>query len=242
MNELFGVRAAVAVPSYGHVDPRCAKSIRVAIMHATNRGLKFHGDISVDRMGWAAARNTIAQQAIDAGDGLDGVIWFDSDILAAPDTISRLVDDALRIPADFVSGVYHQRDPYHNPVFYHYDPEKVVFQPATDYALNAIFPAGGCGFGCVWTSVALLRAIASLPDFTPKGGWFPDKRDIGGFGEDLAFCDLARRAGFRLWVDSGVQVGHVGDGRVVTREDFLRERPNVTGADIEAGTRGWGIH
>lgn len=240
MNELQGVRAAIAVPSYGPVDPRCAKSLRVAMAHAANRGLVWVGDISVDRMGWAAARNTIAQAALDSE--IDGLVWFDSDIMLAPDTISRLVDDSIRTPADFVSGIYHQRAPFHNPVFYHYDPERAIFQPAEDYTLNAIFPAGGCGFGCVWTSAALLQAIAAHPDFTPKGGWFPDKRDVGGFGEDLAFCDLARKAGFRLWVDSGIQVGHVGDGHIVTREDFLRERPRITGADIEAGTRGWGLH
>lgn len=39
------------------------------------------------------------------------------------------------------------------------------------------------------------------------------------FGEDAFFCQLARHAGFELWVDSTIEVGHVGS--FVIDSDYL---------------------
>ena len=47
---------------------------------------------------------------------------------------------------------------------------------------------------------AVVKAIASLKEFG-KGRWFPDTRDVGGFGEDLAFCDMAEKAGIEVGLD-----------------------------------------
>ena len=66
----------------------------------------------------------------------------------------------------------------------------------------------------------MLKVMAGLKDFDSDVGWFPDRRDVGGFGEDLGFCDLARRAGFRPTVDPGIRVGHETNARFIWIEDF----------------------
>jgi len=188
-------------------------------MGAANKGLQWVGDASPDRMGWASARNTVAQVIADEPDVADGIMWIDSDIRVPADGIVRLLAHNL----DFVTGVYHQRLPLHNPVFYGWNDDKKMFQPADDYPVDTLAPTDGCGFGIVWTSTKLILAIAGLNEFD-EGGWFKDARDAGGLGEDLQFCHYARKAGFQLYVDTGVQAGHCGELHVVTREDFLRER------------------
>ena len=226
-NELIGKKAVLACPSYGPIDPDCVKSVRIAIMHSVSRGLHWVGDASPDRMMFSTARNTVAQFLYENPGEADGVLWIDSDIIVPKEAISRLLTNTVYEPGiDFITGVYHQRLPVHNPVFYNFNHEKKTFQPAEEYPLDTIGAIDGCGFGFVWTSTRVFKAIRELKTFDPKGGWFADKRDVGGFGEDLSFCYQAKLAGIQLWVDTGIIVGHSGEKKVVWREDFIRERDN----------------
>lgn len=214
MRELEGITAILAVPTYGPVDPKYSIAVRAAMMSASNRGLRWSGDASPDRMDFATARNTVAQQAMDAD--ADGVIWVDSDIEPEPLSIARLVNSAKDL--DFVTGVYHKRGWPHEPVMYHYNPDLKRFFVIEGYPENSFLKIGGCGFGFVWTSTKMIRAIAEHKDFSKKRGWFPDDRHSGGFGEDMSFCYAANNAGFNLFVDTGIQVGHDG----IWRKDYLK--------------------
>lgn len=233
-----GLTATLAVPTYGPVDPACAKTVRNAVMHASNRGLLWAGDASPDRQGWSAARNTVAQHVWENQAESDGVMWIDSDIVVPADAITRLLLWA-QDGYDFVTGIYHQRMPVHNPILYSYNPALEVYQPAEEYPANTLAPADGCGFGFVWTSTKLIAAVRNAKTFDPHGGWFKDTRDQkGGFGEDMSFCWQAARAGFQLYVDTGVQVGHSGEPTVVTREHYLAARSAVKNEPPKSKT--WG--
>lgn len=221
---LSSLGAVLCVPTYGPVDPLCARSVRLAVMFAANKGLKWHGDVSPDRLGYGAARNTSVQFTLTEQPEADGIMWVDSDIKTPLWGIARLLDTVIGGNMDFASGVYHQRSPIHTPIFYHYNEDLKLFQPADDYPPNYIGNADGCGFGFCWTSANMLRAMSKHSSFTSNGGWFPDRRDIGGFGEDLSFCYMAREAGFKLYIDTGVQVGHAADARFIYEEDFRREK------------------
>ncbi len=222
---LSGLRALLAVPTYGPVDPACAKDLRLAVMTAANHGLTWAGDASPDRMGFSAGRNRSAQALLNGGKELaDGIMWVDSDIRMKPSDITALIASAKQYQADFVSGVYHQRSGDHDPVFYEYNPKKKTFKNVVEYPENAFAPIGGCGFGFVWTSYELIDAIAKHKSFEEKWGWFPDRRDSGGFGEDLSFCYLANLAGYQLYINTSIQLGHTGEPEVVYREQYLESR------------------
>jgi hypothetical protein len=219
---LDGMKIVLASPTYGPADPACQKDLRVAMMVASRYGLTWVGDASPDRMGWASARNTVAQLLLETEEAT-GIMWVDSDIRQKPRDMTMLLASAKDFSAEFVSGVYHQRMPLHNPVFYNYNKKIEKFQPCDEYPDNVFAPSEGCGFGFVYTSRKLIEAIAKLPTFDPEKGWFPDERDSGGFGEDLSFCWQAMQAKVQLYVNTGVQVGHSGDPYVVYKEDHVRE-------------------
>jgi hypothetical protein len=171
-------------------------------------------------------------------------MWVDSDMRQGNGDMLKLLHSVRHFNAEFVSGVYHQREGSHHPVFYHLDQKAQKFRPFKDYPENKFYPAEGCGFGFVWTSNKLVRAIAEHPEFDPEDGWFPDRRDAGGFGEDLSFCYQAHRAGFQLFVHTGVQLGHMGDPAVVYREDFLRvkkEREDAGLDKVAPAKMKWGV-
>jgi hypothetical protein len=236
------MKAGLAVPSYGPTDSLCAKDVRVAIMNASAAGLTWVGDISPDRMGFSSARNAVCQTVIGEGpDFTDGVVWIDNDMRMPRWAITRMILAAKKLDADFVSGVYHKRGEGYTPVFYMFEEKDDQFWSIDDYPEDMIVPADGCGFGFVWTSFKMIDAIARHEDFVPEDGWFKKQ----GLSEDLAFCYFARKAGFQLYVDTGIQLGHTGEPEVITREHFLRakeEKKTGTkdGVPLVRGKKGWG--
>jgi hypothetical protein len=46
--------------------------------------------------------------------------------------------------------------------------------------------------------------------------------DDTGYGEDLRFCQYVKQAGMRIFVDTGVEIGHIGE-QLITGETFLRQ-------------------
>lgn len=239
--DIGGLKVVLAIPSYGPIDPACQKDARVGIMVSAKYGASWEGDASPDKLGWAHGRNMIAQEVFES-DNLEGggVMWIDSDIRHKPHDIASLLASVHANGAQFVTGVYHQRKPIHNPVFYHFNKEKNLFQPFEEYPDNVFAPVDGCGFGFVYTSRDLIVRIAKHKKFDPKAGWFPDRRDVGGFGEDLSFCEQALWVGEQLFVNTAVQVGHTGDSKIIYKEDFLREKAAQVKVDAVV-EKDWGV-
>jgi hypothetical protein len=220
-----GMHVVLSSQTYGPVNPITSKHLRVAVMHAANRGVVWVADGSADRLGYGHARNTSVQFTFDNAPEAEGIMWVDSDIKPEADRITRLLSTARQYDYDFVSGIYFQRDGVHNPVFYDWNLDKKCFQPAEVYPKDTIGPIAGCGFGFVYTSMKMLRDIALTERFDIASGWFPDKRDLkGGFGEDLSFCQMAREAGYQLYVNTGIQVAHEANPQYITEEDFEKEK------------------
>jgi hypothetical protein len=236
-DELKGFKLILASPTYGPVDPLCGREMRVAIMETAKRGVEWLGDASPDRHGFGHARNLVTQTFLESN--ANGIMWVDSDMRQKNLDMTQLLFDAKEMGAEFMSGVYHQRRPPHDPCFYRWVEEKQGFQAADLYQPNVVFPDAGCGFGFVYTSRSAIEKIAKSKDFDPMKGWFPDERETGGFGEDLSFCWLARQAGVQLYINSSVILGHTGDPRVIYPSDQVRSevKPQAAGPRYDWGIR-----
>jgi glycosyltransferase involved in cell wall biosynthesis len=233
---LLGMKAILSVPSYGPVDPARQKELRVAMMVAANQGLEWSGDASTDRMAYGFARNVAAEVILDGGKELaDGVLYVDSDISLDSNDIYKLLNSARIYNVDFLTGIYYFRSGDPRPVLYDYSPKKKGFLQLATYPENAFFQADGCGFGITWVGYDTFKKVMEHKNFNKeKGKWFPDRRDVGGFGEDLSFCEMAMEVGAQLYVNSSVEVGHMGDPVVVRKQDYLKyakelkEKKNAT--------------
>lgn len=160
------------------------------------------------------ARNRLSQKAVE--EGFDRVLWLDSDMTFDRDTFQKLskrMDEGYNI----VSGLYFKRRDPILPVVYKecgsYEKDGDTLPIAREYSdyPDGIFEIAGCGFGCVMMSTKVLKEVAEtygLP-FSP----------ILGFGEDLSFCCKASKLGYKLYCDSGVKLGHVGN-YIFTEKDF----------------------
>lgn len=154
------------------------------------------------------ARNLLALTAIN--EGYDYVMWLDSDMICPQDTIPRLLHTAQGRGAEMVTGLYVKRTYPTEPLIYkHLGPPvmrdgKLVsaMETYTDYPVRSVFQVEGCGFGCVLTSVPLLKRVWDkfAPAFHP----------LQYAGEDLAFCMHVKGVGETILCDSSISCGHIG--------------------------------
>lgn len=189
-----------ASPTYGPIDSAALRYQRSAIMHAASNGVTWLGDASPERMKFDAARNTAVRSVLRNSPDADAIFWCDSDVVLPVDAITRLVHSGK----DFITGIYFQRYPPHWPLIAHFNRHggkdgKGTFAWFTEWPENIIAPIDGCGFGCVLTSTKMLRSM--------DAPWFTFER----FSEDFDFCLRAKRAGYDLFVDTGVLCGHLAD-------------------------------
>lgn len=152
------------------------------------------------------SRNKLAKRAIEMG--AEYTMWFDSDMIFEPDTMTRL----LAHDSDIVSGIYFRRNPPFTPVAF--ETCDVQNRKWTDVQLkdDKTISVEGIGFGCVLIKTDVLFDVASR-----FGTWF---EPINGFGEDLAFCWRARECGYEIKLDPTVKCGHVG--HIVVTDSFYK--------------------
>jgi hypothetical protein len=206
-------RVVLACPTYGPVNPEVSRSVRFAAVCAARGGVEFVGDVSPDRLPTTHARNHCVRQAMELE--ADGIMWVDSDMRPDAWHMIRL----LSYNHDFVSGLYFRREGKHEPLVYDWTEEG--FKSMSPIPQYEIIRADGCGFGWVYTSISMLRKMQAHPDFEEHSGWFPDKRYAGGFGDDLGFCDLARKAGIPLYVDTSIIVGHESSAQFIGLKEHM---------------------
>ena len=178
------------------------------------------------------ARNLISLKAIQ--EGYDYVLWLDSDMTFPADTLTRLLEYFKQTAPEMVTGLYFKRTAPVLPVIYDElaPPTKGEdghlighLHEFVNYPENVTFPVKGCGFGCVMTSVPLLKRVWDNfgPAFSPMP-WF---------GEDISFCrrvnmlyedDYEERGVQKtIWCDSRIKCGHIGSF-LYTEELFKRSK------------------
>lgn len=159
------------------------------------------------------SRNNLATKAIQAE--ADYVLWLDSDMVFAPDTLARMLDTAVERDIDILTGLYFRRVPPYSPVLFdRLDIKKndVCSWSEFETIPEELFEVGGCGFGCVLVNTEVFLSVQSQFNnmFSP----------LGNNGEDVAFCWRARQCGYKIWCDPSIICGHIG--KVVIDDKFYK--------------------
>lgn len=186
------MKTLIAVPCMDQVAAPFAQSI------ATMRTV---GDTVYDfRIGSLIydSRNRLVKDALDFK--ADFILWMDSDMIFPGDTMLKLMKH-MEDGKDIVSGLYFRRRSPFTPVLYD-KIERGQHSDLTEYPENSLFEVQGCGFGCVMTRVEAMQDI-----LLNSHDWFTP---FEGYGEDLSFCLRARDNGYKIWCDSTLKCGHIG--------------------------------
>lgn len=189
----------IAVPCMDMVSARFAQSLTT---------LKKTGECTVSFVIGSLvydSRNNLARYALQME--ADYMMWFDSDMVFAPDTLERMMkvlDEHKEI--DILSGLYFRRSSPFTPVAF--DKLELTEDNGCDFEDMKEVPQelreiAGCGFGCVLMRTDCLFDIAGKYGAT----WFSP---MGNVGEDCSFCIRARNEGYKIYIDPSIKLGHMG--------------------------------
>ena len=184
------MKLLIAVPTLDFLHFEFVQSLTDLIMRLNREGVNFEVKYINGTLVYIA-RNKIVSHALE--NDFTHVLWFDSDMVFQ----DSILDDLMFSGKDFVCGRFNaRRRPYVSCQFSKLVPLERVENYPTD-----TFQIAGCGFGCVLTSVEILRQVQN----TYNTCFLP----MMGFGEDLAFCVRATDVGFKIYCEPTAVVGHI---------------------------------
>jgi hypothetical protein len=151
------------------------------------------------------ARNTGCQKLLELG--WEWLFFLDDDVIAPPDAILKLMEHKKPI----VSGLYYRRNSPIVPVMM----RNVAGgrQWVAEFNAPDLIEVDYVGSGCLLIHRDVLTSIAPL---SPNHHWFEWRVDHvhlppeSRMSEDFAFCENARKHGYKILVDTGVQCRHAG--------------------------------
>ena len=214
----------LAIPNMGYTNPaaydnRLLWAMRMGVeaerARWTNPAVRYEFFLgTVGKLLTPAARDVLAERALAYG--MDLLFMVDDDMLGEPDVFFRLAANVVDGPADICGALAFTRNPPYDPVLYTcidgYDAvERTGFFrniPVYRYPKDRLVEVDAVGFGAVVFKASLLTQM--------KRPWFMNTSPTG---EDILFCYNAKKqAGARIFSDTRVKLGHVGNPEIVTEE------------------------
>ena len=162
-----------------------AHSIGCAIIGSEGVVIDFLLRLSCDIV---SSRTWLVNEAIKKG--ATHILFIDSDMLFPENTLRQLLSHKKEI----VGVEYNKRE----------FPLKGVYEPLEEKT-NKLYKAKHVGTGLLLIDLSVFSKL--------KGAWFNFGRDSQGalaLGEDVWFCNTARDAGYDVWIDPTIKVGHIG--------------------------------
>ena len=141
----------------------------------------------------------------------DYMLWIDDDNIPPEDGLIKL----LEREKDIVSGLYFKRRPPYEPLIMMKRRQGIGSERRADIfrdGATELLQIHSTGFGFILIKREVLEKMreARMPHFSMKVG----------LGEDIWFCVQAQGAGYDIWLDPTVEVGHLGDKPIITGKDY----------------------
>lgn len=223
-------RIMVATPCYtGEVNYRYTESLMAATLYCAYHKVQLELKIAARMTLLEYARGYLAAKFL-ADENYTHILWIDADLGFDPRAIVKLASHGK----DIVGGVYPVKT---IPMWFPYEP---IGEPEKGLQRAKSIPGG-----FLLVSRKAMQAVAdSVPTFqiehqgetiTAPNIYQMEHRGTSLIGEDVMFCERARKLGFDLWVDTDIDFVHVGmfewGGNLAKRiEREKAENPEVKGA------------
>lgn len=222
-------QVAVAIPCAQVVEPRAMQSMMAVMTYAMSKGIEVAEIGVTERQMIDAARNDLAAAFLTTP--IEWIFWMDSDMLFPKETLVELFKVAEEKDAKLVTGVYYQRKGNNLPVLWTRDVKlangDIAAANDLKYKENKYvgaftfphpdkkepFPVHAAGFGCVLAHRSVFEKM-DKPYFR-----FLHRQ----CSEDFYFFVNAKELGYTLWAVPALDLGHLGDAPVITKNDFQQK-------------------
>ncbi len=180
-------------------------------------------------------RNSLAAQAMESG--CTHLLMMDTDQSYPPDTIEQLLCHAAR-GLDIVCAKVHRRYPPFDPLLLKHSEGDSQFLYETmsihEWHNKDLVEVDATGCGCMLINMSVFDRIRP-PWFEFRADELPDGQ-LRLVGEDVSFCEKAKAAGIRIFVDASIKVGHIAAMMVTEETHFihckLQELANKRSKDL----------
>ena len=216
MKDLSQYHVTIAVP--------CMDMVKTDFM-ASLMGLKNNGNTSIAIEAGSLVYHSREKLLVSAMDhNADFIFFIDSDMKFSPDTLLRLMEDAVENDLDMVSGLCFRRSFPTSPTMaktmeYDFNTEtkesKINVPSYTDYPKDQLFEVACSGLACTLIRMDAICEVIKNEKMSPFQPLF-------GLSEDYSFCIRMKAAKKKMWVDSRIKIGHIGQF-VYGEELFLKQ-------------------
>ena len=190
------------VPTTGFIHPKTFTSI---LKLKKPEGAELHWAVTEDSVVYHA-RNMFVERAVN--DGYDYIFMVDADMVLPEDTLVKLVNANKEI----VSGMCFKRRFPFEPAslkICRVVEGKPVFENVKDWTPSQMIEVEGVGSACIMIMTKVFETLGDI-------GWYNPTLD---FSEDYSFCMRAREAGYKIYIDTSLVAGHIGE-QVVYEEHY----------------------
>ena len=182
------------------------------------------------------ARNALVQAALDVG--AKWLLMLDDDHIIDVDATSGTIGEGagcygflrklLDHDVDIVGPTYYQRGGQAGPVVMEErdGAYRLMHENELTGGLQEVGVQGG---GCMLIKMHIFDKI--------KQPWFKPEHNLG---TDIQLCESARNAGFKVYTDSSIQIGHIMQERIiVTQHNKDRFREDALKQGTASLTKNW---
>lgn len=142
------------------------------------------------------------------------IFFVDSDMVIPKDALIKLFKE----DKDIISGLYFHRNPPHEPHLYKIENNQL--KSLQDYPKDDLVECDAVGAGCLLIKKEVfekLKSHAKLVDSQHQ--FFVTTPTVG---EDIFFCELAKKQGLQIFCNTSVKCGHI-ELSVIEEKDFLNK-------------------
>jgi Predicted glycosyltransferases len=156
----------------------------------------------------------------------DWLIFIDDDMVWQPDAIKQLVQAREEHDLDILGGLCFRRSSPFQPTLYMREaPDAGAYNFLERWDSDIVeVDATGMAFVIIHKRVFEKIAGSPMPSLEERIKLGPSNffKWDGILGEDLRFCQDARRAGCKVFVDTRIEIGHAAE-IIVSKKNFLQE-------------------
>ena len=187
-------RLLIAVPSTDYMHADFVRSLVNLSGHLQREGIRHEVDIVNGSLVYIA-RDRLACKAIN--EDFTHILFIDSDMVFD----ESIVETLTFCGKDFVCGAFQsRRPPYGKGVYSSLEPLEKVKEWGKEP-----FRVAGCGMALTMISTEILKEVQERC----KSCFSPEIINGIKFGEDLAFCWRAKKAGAEIWCEPTARTGHI---------------------------------
>lgn len=187
----------LAVPTNRLIQAKTVESLARLVAHGN-----YTWHIVIAERGYTVAENRNYCVVKALNNNSDYILFIDDDMTFEPDLLDRLIAN----DKDIVGVAFHPRTDMQDRLKWLDETHYISLEKNTDPKYKKTFECHATGTGIILIKCEVFRKV-------PRPWFMFEYYETGQvkLGEDWFWCRAAKKAGYKIYTDPEIKVGHVGE-------------------------------